>query len=112
MTNATEAADKHGVMELLNQIQSEYGLVVLVLTLIILFGCLLAWKLIWRVWNAAMKSKDEEIARVSKERDTFRAFFLDRLKSSQIVIEAVVKEPSDNGGPSKPALEQRYPGKG
>jgi len=33
-----------------------------------------------------MKAKDDEIARVSKERDKYQAMVFDRLRSSQVVV--------------------------
>ena len=46
-----ETAGKAGLLQLLNQIHSQYGLLVLMLVLIIVFGCLVFWKLVWRVWS-------------------------------------------------------------
>lgn len=71
--------------EFLSQISSQYGLVVLVLVLVLLlvFGCFLLWKLVWRVWNAAMEAKDKEIERVSKERDKYQTLVFERLRSSE-----------------------------
>jgi hypothetical protein len=82
--------------ELLGQIRSQYGLVVLVLVLLLVFGCLLLWKLVWKVWNAAMEAKDREIERISKERDKYQALVFERLKSSETdpfnVIELAAKK--------------------
>ena len=72
-----------GFLDLLNQIQSQYGLIVLVLVLFLAFACFLLWKLIWKVWSAAMTAKDREIERVSKERDKYQALVFERLKSSE-----------------------------
>lgn len=74
---------KVGFLELLKQIQSQYGLIVLVLVVLLGFVCFLLWKLIWQVWSAAMQSKEREIERVSKERDKYQALFFERLKSSE-----------------------------
>ncbi|HEV7715816.1 MAG TPA: hypothetical protein VGO53_09480 [Steroidobacteraceae bacterium] len=67
-------------MELLQKIQSEYGLLVLVLVLLVAFGCWLLWRLTWKVWSVAMKSKDEEIVRLAAERDRYQAMVFGRLK--------------------------------
>ena len=76
---------KIGFLELLNQIQSQYGLIVLILVLFLAFVCFLLWKLIWKVWSAAMTAKDREIERVSKERDKYQALVFERLKSSEVI---------------------------
>jgi len=47
------------------------------------FGCFLFWSLIWKVWSAAMKAKDDEIARLAKERDRYQTLVFQRLRSSQ-----------------------------
>lgn len=83
MTNALSA--------LLSQIRSQYGLVVLVLVLLLVFGCFLLWKLVWKVWSAAMEAKDSEIERISKERDKYQALVFDRLKSSEAHLSNVVE---------------------
>jgi hypothetical protein len=75
MTNA--------LSEFLSQIRSQYGLVVLVLVLLLVFGCFLLWKLVWKVWSTAMEAKDLEIERISKERDKYQALVFERLKSSE-----------------------------
>lgn len=80
---AVQQPMKAGFLELLSQIQSQYGLIVLVLVLLLAFGCLLLWSLIWKVWNAAMEAKDKEIERVSKERDKYQSLIFGRLKSSE-----------------------------
>lgn len=49
------------MLELLNQIQSAYGLIVLVLVLLLAFSWFLLWKTTWSVWNKAMEAKDKEI---------------------------------------------------
>jgi hypothetical protein len=61
--------------------------------------------MIWRVWSDALKAKDEELARVSKERDRYQAMVFDRLKSSAFVSAEVagrqgpaILDHKDNGG--------------
>jgi hypothetical protein len=77
-----EAVGKAGLSQLLNQIQSQYGLLVLMLVVIIVFGCLLFWKLIWRVWSGALSAKEREIARLERERDMYQVMVFDRLRTS------------------------------
>jgi hypothetical protein len=75
-------AGRTGILQLLDQIRSQYGLLVLMLVVIIGFGCFLFWKLIWKVWSAALSAKNEEIARLARERDAYHALVLDRLRTS------------------------------
>lgn len=83
---------KVGVLEFLRQIQSQYGLVVLVLLLLLAFACFLLWRLIWQVWSTAMESKEKEIERVTKERDKYQALVFERLRSSEADRSKAVKE--------------------
>lgn len=77
-----ETASKAGLSQLLNQIHSQYGLLVLMLVLIIVFGCLLFWKLVWRVWSGALNAQQSEIERLVKERDIYQKIALVRLRTS------------------------------
>lgn len=70
------------MLELLAQIQSGYGLIVLVLVLLLAFAWFLLWKTTWSVWSKAMEAKDKEIQRISKERDLYQALVFARLESS------------------------------
>jgi hypothetical protein len=72
-----ETAGKAGLLQLLNQIHSQYGLLVLMLVLIIVFGCLVFWKLVWRVWSGALSAKESEIERLVEERDMYQKMVLD-----------------------------------
>lgn len=81
-----------GFLELLRQIQSQYGLIVLVLVLLLAFTCLLLWKLIWKVWSTAMESKEKEIERVSRERDKYQALVFERLRSSDATRSKAVEK--------------------
>lgn len=78
-----ETVSKAGLPQLLNQIQTQYGVLVLMLVLIIVFGCLLFWKLIWRVWSGALSAKENEIARLERERHAYQAMLFDRLRTSK-----------------------------
>lgn len=77
-----DTAGKAGLLQLLNQIQSQYGLLVLMLVLIIAFGCLLFWKLVWRVWSGALRAKESEIERLMEERDMYQEMALGRPRTS------------------------------
>lgn len=87
---------KSGVLEILRQIQSQYGLIVLVLVLLLAFACLLLWRLVWQVWSTAMESKEKEIERVSKERDKYQALVFERLRSSEESQSKSVKKSAGN----------------
>lgn len=47
------------------------------------FVCFLLWKLTWRVWDRAMKAKDEEITRIVAERDKYQKLVFERLLTSR-----------------------------
>lgn len=83
MPAITPAIPKSGWMELLNRVEGEHGTLVLVLLLLLIFVLFLLWHLIWKVWDAAMKAKDDEIRRLVKERDKYQALVFERLKSSK-----------------------------
>lgn len=70
------------MLELLTQIQSGYGLIVLVLVILLAFAWFLLWKTTWSVWSKAMEAKDKEIQRISQERDAYQALIFARLESS------------------------------
>ena len=76
--------DTAGLLQLLNQIHSQYGLLVLMLVLIIVFGCLLFWKLVWRVWSGALSAKDSQIERLVEERDMYQEIVLESLRTSRL----------------------------
>lgn len=54
-----------------------------VLAVVLIVGCFIFWKLIWRVWDRAMRAKDEEIERLVKQRDKYQSLVFDRLLSSK-----------------------------
>jgi len=55
---------EEGFWGVVRSILEQHGL----LGLVLLFLILLFWKLIWNVWSSAMRSKDEEIERLVKEK--------------------------------------------
>jgi len=86
MDKAQQAANKTQLLELLNQIQSQHGPIILVLIVIIFVGCGVFWILIWKVWSAAMKAKDDEISRLAKERDKYQSLVFQRLRTSEAAV--------------------------
>jgi sensor histidine kinase regulating citrate/malate metabolism len=86
MDKAQQIANKTQLLELLNQIQSQHGPIILVLIVIIFVGCGVFWILIWRVWSAAMKAKDDEISRLAKESDKYQSLVFQRLKTSENAV--------------------------
>jgi ABC-type uncharacterized transport system permease subunit len=68
--------------ELMRQVETQYGLLVLVLFLLLGVSWFLLWKTTWSVWKKAMEAKDEEIRRISVERDKYQALVFAHLKSS------------------------------
>jgi hypothetical protein len=92
--------DKAQLLDLLNQIQSQHGPVVLILIVIIFAGCGVFWVLIWKVWSAAMKAKDDEIARLAKERDKYQTLVFQRLKTSEAPAVKATKTSGRRGGKS------------
>src|SRR5262245_58870919 len=87
------STNKPGLWQLISQIYTEHGLVVLTLVVLLGFMAFLVWNLIWKVWSNAMKAKDEEIARVSKERDKYQALVFDRLRTSEVAIAQTEEKP-------------------
>src|SRR6185437_11801749 len=74
MENLQAAASKTGLLDLLNHIQSRYGLIVLILVVIIGFGAVLFWSLVWKVWSATI---------TAKERDRYQRLVFARLLTSE-----------------------------
>jgi len=62
------------------QVYRDHGLLALVLIVLCIFG----WKFVWRVWNTAMKSKDDEIERLVKERDKYHNLVFKNLRTSAV----------------------------
>lgn len=53
-----------------------------ILVLVLFAIAAVFYKLVWKVWSAAMKAKDDEIDRITGERDHFQAKYFADLKSS------------------------------
>lgn len=77
---APQLAHAAGLFEFLDDVRSKNGVVVLTLLAVIWFLYRGFSTLIWRVWSAAMQSKDGEIARLILDRDQYRKLILDRLR--------------------------------
>jgi hypothetical protein len=58
------------------------------------FVCFLFWRMIWKVWDRAMKAKDEEINRLVIERDKYQSLVFERLMTSR----AELTEPPEKDG--------------
>jgi len=71
-------------LDLLKSVAQEQG----ALAVGLVIACLVFYKLIWRVWDATIKSKDEEICRLVKERDRYQEIFFERFVSSSIDSES------------------------
>lgn len=69
------------------QVYSDHGAVAMVLIVLCIFG----WKFVWRVWNAAMKAKDNEIERLVKERDKYQDLVFDKLRTSAVTDDDALK---------------------
>ena len=57
----------------------EHGAVALMLVVLLL----LFYKLIWKVWNAAMQAKDAEINRLVEQRDKYQSLVFENLLTSR-----------------------------
>ena len=68
------------VLDLLKSVAQEQG----ALAVGLIIACWAFYKLTWRVWDATIKSKDEEICRLVKERDRYQEIFFERFVSSNI----------------------------
>lgn len=71
-----------GIWELILTVQEQHGLSAAILLLIVLALFGLLYKLIWKVWSSAMKSKDDEIERLVRERDKYQKLVFERLLTS------------------------------
>lgn len=97
---ASQLAHATGLFEFLNDVRSKNGVVVLTLLAVIWFLYRGLSTLIWRVWSAAMQSKDREIARLVLDRDQYRKLVLDRLRLLESLtgprLTTHSNKPSDN----------------
>jgi F0F1-type ATP synthase membrane subunit b/b' len=64
MRNPNQAGLDNGFWPTLGTFLQEHGLLGLVLVFLLFFF----WKMIWKVWSAAMESKDREIERLVEEK--------------------------------------------
>jgi len=91
---------KIGLFEFLDRIRSNDGLLVLVLIVLLCFFFYLASRLFWKVWHAAMDGKDQEIARLTKERDRYQSVVFEKLLPTEGLLILTEKErpESESGG--------------
>jgi hypothetical protein len=88
-----------GLFEFLDRIRSNDGLLVLILIALIWFCCYLLSKAVWKVWRTAMKAKDQEISRLTQERDRYQSIVFERLLGPEDFLILTQKEwPEDEGG--------------
>ena len=52
------------------------------IVLLLAFVCLIFYKLIWKVWDNAMRAKNQEIERLVEQRDKYQSLFFERIESS------------------------------
>lgn len=76
------------MFEFFADVLREHGAVAFLLIVV----CILFYRLIWKVWNAAMMGKDEEIRRLAEERDRYQKLVFERLLTSD-----PQKMPADSG---------------
>jgi hypothetical protein len=81
-----ELTQTAGLFEFLDGIRSHYGLVVLFLVIHIAFLSFFAWQLWWRLWKDSLKTRDQQIARLANERDTYQAMVFERLRASEALF--------------------------
>ena len=62
--------------------------------------CYLFWNLTWKVWRTAMEAKEQEISRVTAERDKYQALVFENLLTST---------PMAEGDPESDEDEKRQP---
>lgn len=74
------ASRETGFWSFVQEILREHGVVALVLIVVLV----LFWKLIWRVWDRALKDKDKEVARIAEERDRYQKLVFERLLSCNL----------------------------
>lgn len=86
-----------GLLKFCQGILDEHGAAGLVLVVL----AILFWRLIWKVWNAAMKSKDDEISRLVEERNKYQALVFENLLTSKVL--RVEQGKKAGGPPSKPS---------
>lgn len=80
------------ITQLIDAVAKHGPVTVVLVVLLFLF-----WQLLWRVWDRAMKAKDEEIERLVKERDRYQELVFTRLISSEPKAAAENQAPSEGG---------------
>lgn len=75
-----------GFFEFIDGIRSQYGVVVLTMFVIITFLCRILRELTRLFWNDAIKVREQQIARLVKERDTYQALVFERFRAAEAVL--------------------------
>lgn len=102
--NGFQLNDGMRLFEFLNGDRSNNGLPMLILIALIAFLCCLLCRLAWKVWHAAMEAKDQQIARLTQERDRYQSVIFERLLGSDdLVILTQRGWPEDEGGGGSPS---------
>jgi len=70
----------NALLSFLMEVSKQHGVVAIVLC----FVCFLFWRMIWKVWDTAMRAKDQEIERVVAERDKYQKLVFERFLSSAV----------------------------
>jgi len=96
-----QTSSTEGPIGLLSQIQTQYGLIVMILVAITAFSCFLFWRLVWKVWSETLRAKDAEIARLSKDRDSYQTWVFEQLKAPETLNARDEKRPGSNENPVK-----------
>lgn len=87
------------LFDLLDRIRSNGGLLVLVLIAITWLLWHLFYRLLWKVWRAAMRAKDQEIERLIKELDKYQSIVFERLLGpDDLVVLTQKRWPESEGG--------------
>jgi hypothetical protein len=87
--------EKMGLFEFLDRIRSNDGLLVLVLIVLLCFFFYAASRLFGKLWHAAMDGKDQEIARLTKERDRYQSVVFEKLLPTDGLPMLTAKETAD-----------------
>lgn len=99
-----QLTDGTRLFEFLDGVRSNNGLPMLLLIALIAFMCCLLTRLTWKVWRAAMEAKDQQIARLTQERDRYQSVIFERLLGSDdLVIFTQRGWPEDEGGGGSPS---------
>ena len=95
------------LFEFLDRIRSNNGLLVLILVAFVCFLCYVIWSWCLKSWQASVRAKDQEIARLTKELEEYRSVVFDRLLGvDDMVVVTRRGWPDDEGGSGNSSQEQ------